>query len=75
MWIFIDFMEKIYNRIKAVLAEEGKTNMWLADKLSMSPNTVSKWCTNHMQPTIETLFRIAAALEVDARTLLVASKK
>ena len=63
--------EKIYNRIKAVLAEQRKTNMWLAEKLDMSPNTVSKWCTNQMQPTIETLFRIASVLEVDARDLLV----
>lgn len=67
--------EKIYNRIKAVLAEERKTNMWLADKLEMSPNTVSKWCTNQMQPTIETLFRIASVLNVEARDLLVSLKK
>jgi putative transcriptional regulator len=67
--------QKIYNRIKAVLAEERKTNMWLADKLEMSPNTVSKWCTNQMQPTIETLFRIANALNVEARDLLVTSKR
>ncbi len=63
--------KKIYNRIKAVLAEQQKTNMWLAEKLDMSPNTVSKWCTNHMQPTIETLFNIAAVLHVEARELLV----
>jgi len=67
--------EKVYNRIKAVLAEERKTNMWLAEQLDMSPNTVSKWCTNQMQPTIETLFRIAGVLEVEARDLLVNSKK
>jgi transcriptional regulator with XRE-family HTH domain len=67
--------EKIYNRIKAVLAEERKTNMWLAEKLQMSPNTVSKWCTNQMQPTIETLFRIAGVLDVEARDLLVNSRK
>lgn len=67
--------EKVYNRIKAVLAEERKTNMWLAEKLEMSPNTVSKWCTNQMQPTIETLFRIANVLDVEARDLLVNSKK
>jgi len=67
--------DKIYNRIKAVLAEERKTNMWLADKLEMSPNTVSKWCTNQMQPTIETLFRIANALDVEARDLLVTTKR
>ena len=67
--------EKVYNRIKAVLAEQRKTNMWLAEQLDMSPNTVSKWCTNQMQPTIETLFRIAGVLEVEARDLLVNSKK
>ncbi|HUQ64572.1 MAG TPA: helix-turn-helix transcriptional regulator [Flavitalea sp.] len=67
--------EKVYNRIKAVLAEERKTNMWLAEQLEMSPNTVSKWCTNQMQPTIETLFRIASVLEVEARDLLVNSKR
>jgi transcriptional regulator with XRE-family HTH domain len=67
--------EKVYNRIKAVLAEERKTNMWLAEQLEMSPNTVSKWCTNQMQPTIETLFRIANVLNVEARDLLVNSKK
>jgi putative transcriptional regulator len=67
--------EKVYNRIKAVLAEQRKTNMWLAEQLDMSPNTVSKWCTNQMQPTIETLFRIAGVLEVEARDLLVNTKK
>lgn len=66
---------RIYNRIKAVLAEQRKTNLWLADKLDMSPNTVSKWCTNHMQPTIETLFRIAKVLNVEAKELLVNWKK
>lgn len=66
--------EKVFNRIKAVLAEEQKTNLWLADKLNMSPNTVSKWCTNTIQPTIETLFRIAKVLNVDVRSLLVPTK-
>ena len=65
---------RVYNRIKAVLAEQRKTNLWLADKLGMSPNTVSKWSTNSMQPTIETLFRIAKALNVEARDLLVTWK-
>lgn len=65
---------QIYNRIKAVLAEQQKTNLWLANKLDMSANTVSKWSTNTMQPTIETLFRIARALNVEARDLLVTWK-
>jgi transcriptional regulator with XRE-family HTH domain len=66
--------EKVFNRIKAVLAEQQKTNLWLANRLDMSPNTVSKWCTNSMQPTVETLFRIAAVLDVNVRELLVPTK-
>lgn len=66
--------KKAYNRIKAVLAEQQKTNLWLAEKLGVNKNTVSKWCRNEMQPTVETLFAIGEALEVEVRELLVASK-
>jgi len=66
--------KKVYNRIKAVLAEKGKTNNWLAEELSMNRTTVSKWCTNDVQPTMETLFRIAEVLDVNVRELLVATK-
>jgi len=63
-----------FNRIKAVLAENQKTNGWLAEKLGVNVNTVSKWCTNQMQPTVERLFAVASALEVDVRELLVPNK-
>jgi transcriptional regulator with XRE-family HTH domain len=66
--------QKAYNRIKAVLAEKGKTNIWLADKMERNKTTVSKWCTNDVQPTIETLFKVAEILDVDARDLLVSTK-
>ncbi|HLP37433.1 helix-turn-helix transcriptional regulator [Lacibacter sp.] len=66
--------KKAANRIKAVLAERSKTNNWLAEKLNKNRTTVSKWCTNQMQPTIETLFEIAEALDVDVRELLVSTK-
>jgi len=68
-------MKKASNRIKAVLAEQGKTNNWLAEQLGMNKTTVSKWCRNQMQPTMETLFEIAEALNVDVRTLLVSNKQ
>lgn len=69
-------MEKpVYNRIKAVLAEKGRTNNWLADELDMNRTTVSKWCRNDMQPRIENLFQVAKALDVDVRELLVSTKK
>ncbi len=64
----------ILNRIKVLLAEKGKTNIWLAGELGKNKTTVSKWCTNDVQPPIETLFAIAKVLNVDARELLVSSK-
>jgi len=67
--------KKASNRIKAVLAEQGKTNNWLAEELNKNRTTVSKWCTNQMQPTMETLFEIAEVLDVDVRELLVSNKQ
>ena len=64
----------IYNRIKAVLAEKGLANLWLAESLGKNKATVSKWCTNETQPSIDTLFQIAETLNVDVRELLVSNK-
>ena len=38
-------MENII-RIKAVLADSGKTSKWLAEQLGKEPVTASKWCAN-----------------------------
>lgn len=65
--------KQVLNRIKAVLADKGKTNLWLAEQLQVNKTTVSKWCTNDVQPTMETLFRIADNLSVDVRELLVSN--
>ena len=67
--------KKRYNRIKIVLLEKEKTNLWLAEKLKVSKTTVSKWCTNDNQPTVETLFKIADALGVEVSELLVTKNK
>ncbi|HRQ48989.1 MAG TPA: helix-turn-helix transcriptional regulator [Agriterribacter sp.] len=64
-----------YNKIKIALLENEKTNIWLAEQLNVSRTTVSKWCTNDNQPTVETLFKIAETLEVDVCELLVSHKK
>lgn len=66
--------KKASNRVKAVLAEKGKSNNWLAEELGKNRTTVSKWCTNQMQPTVETLYEIAEALDIDVRELLTPSK-
>jgi hypothetical protein len=61
---------KDINRIKVVLAEKKLTNKWLAEQLGKDQATVSKWCTNNAQPTLEMLLRIAGVLQVDVRELL-----
>lgn len=58
------------NRLKVVLAEKKQTNKWLAEQLGKDQATVSKWCTNTSQPTLEMLIKIADALEVDIKELL-----
>ena len=65
---------KDYNRIKVMLAEKRRTNKWLAEVLNKDPATVSKWCTNNSQPSIELLYRIAEALDVDVKDLLRSNK-
>ena len=62
------------NRIKAVLAETGHTNKWLAEQLGKDPVTVSKWCTNSSQPDLQTLTRISEILDINIRELLVSNK-
>ena len=61
---------KDINRIKVILAEKRRTNKWLAEQLGKDPATVSKWCTNTSQPTIETLLMIADLLEVNYTELV-----
>ena len=67
--------KKSINRIKTVLVDQGKTNKWLASKLKKSPTTVSRWCTNEMQPSLETLVLIANALNVNICELLYNTKE
>ena len=62
------------NRIKIALVERGITNKSLAEKIGVARETVSRWCTNDSQPSIETLFEIAKVLKVEARELLVTNK-
>ena len=61
---------KDINRIKVVLAEKKRTNKWLAEQLKKDPCTVSKWCTNTSQPSLETLLKIAELLEVNYTELV-----
>ena len=66
---------KDINRLKVVLVERKKTGKWLAEQLGKDPSTVSKWCSNFSQPSLETLDKIAEVLGVDRRELINKSKK
>ena len=61
---------KDINRIKVMLVATKRSNKWLAEQLGKDPATVSKWCTNTSQPTIETLLKIAELLEVNYTELV-----
>ena len=61
------------NRIKVVLVEQQKTGKWLAEQLGKSTCTVSKWCSNTIQPDLATLDKIATLLNVDRRELIAPS--
>ena len=63
-------MSQDINRLKVVLAEKKRTNKWLSEQVGKDSATVSKWCTNTMQPNLETLVVIAKALDVDVKDLL-----
>lgn len=61
------------NRIKVVLVEKKRTNKWLADQMEKDQATISKWCTNSSQPSLETLVEIARIIGVDVRELLIST--
>lgn len=62
------------NRLKVVLVERKRTGKWLAETLGKNEATVSRWCSNVSQPSLEMLFAVAKALNVDVRELLVRTK-
>lgn len=63
-------MAKDLNRLKVVLAEKKITNRQLAEKLGKDEATISKWCTNNLQPNLEMLIKIAQILEVEVQELI-----
>lgn len=58
------------NRLKAVLAEQNRTGKWLAGQLGKNEATISRWCSNTSQPSLEMLIKIANILNVDAKNLI-----
>ena len=63
-------MDRKLNRIKTALVDNGKTNKWLAEQLGKDPATISKWCTNACQPSLEMMITISKLLKVDLNALV-----
>ncbi len=63
------------NRIKNILKEQGRSQMWLAKNIGKSYPIVTNYCNNKSQPSIKLLYQIAELIDVDVRELLVPSKK
>ena len=66
----IDIEIERINRLKVVLVEQNRTGKWLAEQLGKNEATISRWCSNASQPSLEMLVKIASILKVDPRTLL-----
>ena len=55
--------------MKVVLAEKNLSSKWLAEQLEKNEATVSRWCTNDVQPPIKTFLKIAEVLNVKLTNL------
>lgn len=58
------------NRLKILLVEKKKTSKWLCEQLGVNSTTVSKWCTNSSQPSIEMIFRMMDVLDADISQII-----
>ena len=58
------------NRIKVVLVEQNRTGKWLAEQLQKNEATISRWCSNTSQPSLELLVKIATVLNVEPKDLI-----
>jgi DNA-binding Xre family transcriptional regulator len=66
----INMSRKAINRIKVVLVEKNLSSKWLAEQLGKNEATISRWCTNDVQPTLNTLDSIAELLGVQISDLI-----
>lgn len=71
----MNMSKKAINRLKVVLVEKNISSRWLAEKLDKNEATVSRWCTNDVQPPLITLVKIAEVLKVNVTDLLNTNQK
>lgn len=63
--------EKLYlNRIKLVMIEKRLEQKDLVKLTGLSRTTISNYCANYSQPSLETLHKIALIMKVNAQRLV-----
>ncbi|PTB97993.1 transcriptional regulator [Marivirga lumbricoides] len=66
--------EKTITRLKAFLAEKGRTNNWLVKSMNNNFSTISTWYTNNRQLSKEVLVEIASnTVNIDVKNLIVST--
>ena len=54
-----------FNRLKVVLAEKNMSQKTISEMANISQNSISKWCNNTHQPSIQIAFKLAKILEIE----------
>ena len=62
--------KKAINRLKVVLVEKNLTSKWLAEQLGKNEATISRWCTNDVQPNLNTVSKISELLNISISELI-----
>jgi len=63
-------VKNINNRLRVILAEQVKTNRWLADQIGVSEMTISRWTTNKIQPSMAQFVALSKILHIELKDLL-----
>lgn len=59
-----------YNRLKIILAEKNISQKEVAEMVNVERNTISRICNNKNQPSIQLIYTIAIALDLEITDLL-----
>ena len=63
------------NRLKEVLKTKGISQTWLAEQMDKSYTTINEYARNKRKASLEDLYKITDILNIDARELLVKTKR
>ena len=64
-------MKEARNKIKVVLEQQGRTQVWLSKQIKKSINTVNAYVQNRTQPSIQVLYEIGKVLVIEPSDLLI----